>query len=139
MLLEQPAPPITVQKITEGGGAEIQRWPRQQPFLQLEFRKGFLATGRVQGRLHQTQAPITGAIARQITQPLRAYGHVAELRNFNWQTHGSIADLQTVTKTVHGQVAAHRLVNIQIRGKTRKHIRGRINIAARKKQDHEAS
>ena len=102
MLLEQPAPPpVTVQRASEGGGAEIERiWPRQVPPLQFQFRKGFLVTGTIQKpkrkptlqlsyplRIH---IPIIGTVQGRIRGKLAVTGRITQPIQLTHKATGTI-------------------------------------------------
>ena len=119
MFLEQPAPPppAAVQKISEGGGAEIERlsrFPRQQPFLQFEFRKGFLVTGTIRKPLVKKPAPvsypltihipITGSIQGQLTAKIITHGQVQGQLQHTVKIRGTVTHPLHLHWPVHGEI-----------------------------------
>ena len=85
ILLEQPAPAppvVTGKKISEGGGAEIRRIPRQQPLLEFELKQGFIVSGTIIDQKTSIQQliripyPVHGQISERKTIPIRVRGIV---------------------------------------------------------------
>ena len=119
VLLEQPAPapPVVVPRVTEGGGAEIRRWPRQQPLLQFEFRKGFLVTGTIQQpalrkpELHPTISyplriliPVRGQLQARIQSKYMVKGRLSEPVHVKIPIHGKLTHPFRIRLHAHGEL-----------------------------------
>ena len=116
MLLEQaPVPTVTVQKTTEGGGAEIERiYPRQTPLLQFELKQGFIVTGQIRAKRPSLKPELVQF--HPILQRFQITGQIAHPILEKHLAIGKIIGTNTLTVHVRGAISRHLQLHFKTTG-----------------------